>query len=73
VLLANVDHKDPKALLTRADELWALHDNPGTSTSSSTVTVVKLEGQEVDFVAAVRSSSQRGGNPGSGQRQRRRP
>ncbi len=24
VLLANVDHKDPKALATSADELWAL-------------------------------------------------
>ncbi len=35
VLLANVDHKDPKALAARADELWTLHDNPGTSTSSS--------------------------------------
>ncbi len=57
VLLANVDHKDPKALATRADELWALHDNPGTS-SSSTVAVVQPDGQEVDFVAAVRSGGQ---------------
>jgi hypothetical protein len=59
VLLANVDHKDPKALATRADELWALHDNPGTS-SSSTVAVVQPEGQEADFIAAVRSGGQRG-------------
>jgi hypothetical protein len=67
VLLANVDHKDPKALATRADELWALHDNPGTSTSS-TVDVVQPEGQEVDFVAAVRTGSQRGGNSRGGAR-----
>jgi hypothetical protein len=33
VLLANVDHNDPKALVTRADELWALHDNPGSGSS----------------------------------------
>jgi hypothetical protein len=67
VLLANVDHKDPKALSTRADELWALHDNPGTSTSS-TVAVVQPEGQEVDFFAAVRSGGQRGGNSRGGAR-----
>jgi hypothetical protein len=59
VLLANVDHKDPKALATRADELWALHDNPGTSTSC-TVPVVQPEGQEVDFVADVRSAVSEG-------------
>jgi hypothetical protein len=67
VLLANVDHKDPKALATRADELWALHDNPGTSTSS-TVAVVQPKGQEVDFVAALRTGSQRGGNSRGGAR-----
>jgi hypothetical protein len=66
VLLANVDHKDPKALAMRADELWALHHNPGTS--ASTVAVVQPEGQEVDFVAAVRSGSQRGGNSRGGTR-----
>jgi hypothetical protein len=26
VLLARVDHEDPKALAQQADELWALHD-----------------------------------------------
>jgi hypothetical protein len=67
VLLANVDHKDPKALATRADELWALHDNPGTS-SSSTVAVVQPEGQEAEFVAAVRPGGQRGGNSRGGAR-----
>ena len=66
VLLANVDHKDPKALATRADELWALHDNAGTS--HSTVSVVQPEGQKVEFVAAVRSGSQRGGNSRGGAR-----
>ncbi|MFN9904610.1 MAG: hypothetical protein ACK56F_00615, partial [bacterium] len=65
--LANVDHKDPKALATRADELWALHDNPGTS-SSSTVAVVQPEGQEAEFVAAVRPGGQRGGNSRGGAR-----
>jgi hypothetical protein len=53
-----VDHKDPKALATRADELWALHDNP--CSGSSTVTVVQPDGQEADFVAAVRTGNQRG-------------
>ncbi len=62
-----MDHKDPKAFATRADELWALHDNPGTSTSS-TVAVVQPEGQEVDFVAAVRTGGQRGGNSRGGAR-----
>jgi uncharacterized membrane protein YgcG len=52
VLLANVDHKD---------------HNPGTS-SSSTVAVVQPEGQEADFVAAVRSGGQRGGNSRGGAR-----
>jgi hypothetical protein len=66
VLLANVDHKDPKVLATRVDELWALHDNPGSSIS--TVAVVQPEGQEVDFVAAVRSGSQREGNSSGGAR-----
>jgi hypothetical protein len=56
VLLANVDHKDPKALATRADDLWALHDNP--CSGSSTVTVVQPDGQEVDFVAAVRQAGE---------------
>jgi hypothetical protein len=51
VLLANVDHKDPKALATRADEIWALQDNPGSG--SSTIAVVQVDGQEVDFVAAL--------------------
>jgi hypothetical protein len=67
VLLANVDHKDPKELATRANELWALHDNPGTS-SSSTVAVVQPEGQEADFVAALRSGGQQGGNSRGGAR-----
>ncbi len=42
-----MDHKDPKALATRADELWALHDNPGSG--SSIIAVVQVDGQEVDF------------------------
>jgi hypothetical protein len=71
VLLANVDHKDPKALATRADELWALHDNPGTSTFS-TVAVMQPEGQEVDFFAAVRTGGLRGGNSRGGARGRSR-
>ncbi len=50
--MANVDHRDPKALATRADELWALHDN--SCSASSTVAVVQPDGQEADFVAAVR-------------------
>jgi hypothetical protein len=66
VLLANVDHKDPEALATGADELWALHDNPGTF--FSTFAMVQPEEQEVDFVAAVRSGSQRGGNSRGGAR-----
>jgi hypothetical protein len=57
---------------TRTPRLWRPEQtsygpfNPGTSTSSSTVTVVQPEGQEVDFVAAVRSGSQRGGNSHGG-------
>jgi hypothetical protein len=53
-----VDKKDPKALATRADELWALHDNP--CSGSSTVAVVQPDVQEVDFVAAVKPGKQRG-------------
>jgi hypothetical protein len=30
VLLARVDHQDPKELAERADELWGLHDSPAT-------------------------------------------
>ncbi len=53
-------------MATREDELWALPDNPGTS--ATTVAVVQLKGQDVDFVAAVRSGSQRGGNSRRGTR-----
>jgi hypothetical protein len=38
VLLARVDHKDPKALAQQADELWALHDG-----HSETVAAVQPE------------------------------
>jgi hypothetical protein len=64
VLLATVDHKVPKTLTTRVDDIWTLPDNPGSG--SSTVTMLQPDGQEVDFVIAVRSGSQRGGNSHGG-------
>ena len=49
VLLAKADHKDPKTLVTQADELWALHD---TSNGGGGVAAVQ-ESPDSDFVAAI--------------------
>jgi hypothetical protein len=68
VLLARVDHKDPKELAKQTDELWALHDTNG---GGGGITAVQQDCVEGDFVAAVRTGDrQRGGN---GSRGARRP
>jgi hypothetical protein len=58
VLLARVDHKDPKELAKQARELWALHDTNG----GGGVAAIQQDCVEGDFVAAVRAGDrQRGG------------
>jgi hypothetical protein len=60
VLLARVDHKDPKELAKQADELWALHDTKGGGGGG--IAAVQQDCVEGDFVAAVRAGDrQRGG------------
>jgi hypothetical protein len=61
VLLARVDHKDPKELAKQADELWALQDtNDGGGGGG--VAAIQQDCAEGDFVAAVRAGDrQRGG------------
>jgi hypothetical protein len=61
VLLARVDHKDPKALAIQADELWALHENTG-----GVAAAVHHETREPEFVAAVSGARQQGGSRGRG-------
>jgi hypothetical protein len=60
VLLARVDHKDPKELAKQADELWALHDTNGGGGSGG-VAAIQPDCAEGDFIAAVRGDRQRGG------------
>jgi hypothetical protein len=52
VLLARVDHKDPKELAEQADHFWGLHETP---TSIAAVTV--SGGGEEQLVAAVRPAA----------------
>jgi hypothetical protein len=59
VLLARVDHQDPKELAERADELWGLHDSPATVSQLSS-----QPDEEEHVVAALRS--ERGGGSGRG-------
>ncbi len=59
VLLARVDHKDPKELARQADELWALHDN----ISGCAIAAVQQDCVEGDF--AVRAGDRQPGGGGS--------
>jgi hypothetical protein len=52
ILLARVDHKDPKALADKADNLWGMHMMPGDQLAAVTVSEVP-EGE----LAAVRSAT----------------
>ncbi len=61
VLLARVDHKDPKELARQADEFRALHDN----TMGSAITAIQQDCAEGDFVAAVRAGDRQRGGSGS--------
>ncbi len=65
VLLARVDHKDPKALAQQADELWALHDG-----RSETVAAVQLEFGDGEMVAALRAGDRGCGGAAHGGRPR---
>jgi hypothetical protein len=57
VLLARVNHKNPKALAQQADELWALHDG-----HSKTVAAVQPDFGDGEMVAALRTGDRgRGG------------
>ncbi len=61
VLLARVDHKDPKELAKQADKFWALHDTNGGGGGGG-VAAIQQDCAEGDFVAAVRAGDrQRGG------------
>jgi hypothetical protein len=53
VLLARVDHKDPKELAEQADHFWGLHDTPS---SIAAVTLPGGGGKE-QLVAAVRTAT----------------
>jgi hypothetical protein len=58
VLLARVDHKDPKELAKQADELWSLHDTNGGGGGGGggvAVATIQQDCVEGDFVAAVRA------------------
>jgi hypothetical protein len=61
VLLARVDHNDPKELAKQADELWALHDTNG----GGGITAVQQNYVEGDFVAAVQAGDRQRGGSGS--------
>jgi hypothetical protein len=65
VLLARVDHKDPKALAQQADELWALHDG-----RSETVAVVQPDFGDSEMVAALRAGDRGRGGAARGGRSR---
>jgi hypothetical protein len=65
VLLASVDHKDPKALAEQADHYWGLHEGPSPVAA---VTAVEQLPEE-QLVAAVRSGG--GGRGARGGRGRR--
>jgi hypothetical protein len=65
MLLARVDHKDPKELAEQADHFWGLHDTP---TNIATVTVADGGGEE-QLVAAVRTvAGSARGRDGKGRR-----
>jgi hypothetical protein len=66
VLLAKVDHKDPKQLAEQADHYWGLHDSPATVAAVSPAADIPEE----NLVAAVRQNSG-GGRGGRGSRGRR--
>jgi hypothetical protein len=65
VLLARVDHKDPKELAEQADHFWGLHDTP----SSIAAVTLSGGGGEEQLVAAVRTAA--GSVRGRGGRGRR--
>jgi hypothetical protein len=65
VLLARVDHKDPKALAQQADELWALHDG-----RADTVAAVQQDFGEGELVAALRFGDRGRGGVNRGRRSR---
>jgi hypothetical protein len=65
VLLARVDHKDPKALAQQADELWALHDG-----RSETVLTVQPGFCDGEMVAALRAGDRGCGGAARGGRSR---
>jgi hypothetical protein len=65
VLLARVDHKDPKALAQQADELWALHDGRADS-----VAAVQPDFGEGELVAALRFGDRGRGGVNHGGRSR---
>jgi hypothetical protein len=58
VLLAKVDHKDPKELAEQTDHYWGLHDSPATVAA----VLPAADNSEDALVAAVRQSG--GGNRG---------
>jgi hypothetical protein len=62
VLLARVDHKDPKELAEQADHFWGLHDTPA---KIATVTVSGGGGGEEQLVAAVRTTAESARGRGS--------
>jgi hypothetical protein len=61
VLLARVDHKDPKELAKQADELLVLHDTNG----GGGIAAVQQDCMEGDFVAAVRAGDRKRGGSSS--------
>ncbi len=67
VLLARVDHKDPKELAKQADELWALHDTNGGGCGSG-VAAIQQDCVEGDFVCRRQAARRRfqGGGRGGG-------
>jgi hypothetical protein len=52
VLLAKVDHKDPKELAEQADHYWGLHDSPATVAAVSPA----VDNPDDGLVAVVRQS-----------------
>jgi hypothetical protein len=66
ILLARVDHKDPKALADEADNLWGMHMTPGDQLAAVTASEVP-DGE----LAAVRAATGAGrGRGGRGRRGR---
>jgi hypothetical protein len=65
VLLARVDHKDPKALAQQADELWALHDG-----RSETLVAVQPGFGDGEMVAALCAGDRGRGSVARGGRSR---